>query len=171
VAKPALQEDDVKPIYRKRRTSSLGSEDAVVDDGNEEAQFAVPKEEVVQEEIGLSSKEGDDLDLEDEGDPLMVSEYVGEIFQYLLKLEVSSLSLEDAYLIVYILARNDAEPSLHGYPGGTRMGIAAVFLLTGLSRFINVSVSYQRPSSFASTLSIISFQLALSHLSDFSQSV
>lgn len=35
----------------------------------------------------------DDLDAEDAGDPLMVSEYVVEIFDYMLKLEVPQYTL------------------------------------------------------------------------------
>ena len=98
----APKENEAKPAHKKRRTSSIGPEDQVIDDGNDEAKFALPAEPLTVQkplpkdefDIGLSTLEGeakwDDLDLEDEGDPLMVSEYVGEIFQYLLKLEVST---------------------------------------------------------------------------------
>lgn len=96
-------EDDVeKPAQKKRRTSSVGPEE-----GHQEAKDVpvsrksrvLEQEEQVDEELieepeheGLGSLEGEqgweDLDKEDAGDPLMASEYVNEIFQYLIKLEV-----------------------------------------------------------------------------------
>lgn len=40
----------------------------------------------------LAERDWDDLDAEDAGDPLMVSEYVVEIFDYMRHLEVTSKS-------------------------------------------------------------------------------
>lgn len=88
--------EDAKPAHKKRRTSSIGPEgDAPLqDDGAEEARFALPSAEPEAvapkegESQGILKSSWDDLDKEDADDPQMVSEYVAEIFQYLLKLEV-----------------------------------------------------------------------------------
>ncbi len=74
-------------VAKKRRTSSVGPDD-LGDNvrqrgillGQDDA--AIAKETAIAEEVRW-----DDLDKEDEGDPLMVSEYVVEIFNYLLSLE------------------------------------------------------------------------------------
>jgi hypothetical protein len=72
------------PAHKKRRISS-DDDEAVVLKIYEEATVSDPVPAVVNPEDG----EPDDLDKEDLDDPLMVSEYVGEIFQYLRKVEVS----------------------------------------------------------------------------------
>ena len=92
--KPAdeVDEEDSKRVVKKRRTSS---------DLPEEAQIAahIPPEEF-EEPVAHSKRsttpeadpdgdQWDDLDAEDTDDPLMVSEYVGEIFAYLKEVEVS----------------------------------------------------------------------------------
>ncbi|KAG8937058.1 G2/mitotic-specific cyclin [Tulasnella sp. 419] len=97
-------EDVVKPAHKKRRTSSVPPEEKpieVVSETNDDIELApqVPQADEIkidtEEGEGLGSLEGeakwDDLDKEDEDDPSMVSEYVQEIFKYLLKLEQESM--------------------------------------------------------------------------------
>ena len=88
-----VDEEESKRVVKKRRTSS---------DLPEEARIAahIPPEEVEEELAALSKRsttpeadpcgdQWDDLDAEDTDDPLMVSEYVSEIFAYLKEVEVS----------------------------------------------------------------------------------
>lgn len=102
-----VEDEDEKPAHKKRRTSSVAAEEDLLERQDiDEALIDVVKTEeleVTQRVYddgcnvleGLGSAEGetgwDDLDKEDAGDPLMVSEYVTEIFEYLLKLEVRSM--------------------------------------------------------------------------------
>ena len=67
-------------MYKKRRTSSEAPEDA-----------AQEQPEVEEEEFAEADPNGDqwvDLDADDHDDPLMVSEYVADIFEYLKEVEV-----------------------------------------------------------------------------------
>lgn len=50
-------------------------------------------------------RDWDDLDAEDEGDPLMVAEYASEIFQYMMSLEVIAISLQFALLFIVFLEK------------------------------------------------------------------
>lgn len=81
-----VDEEEDEPVHKKRRISSEDAE-VVVLKIHEEAAVSDPAPAVVKPEDG----EPDDLDKDDMDDPLMVSEYVGEIFQYLRKVEVSIL--------------------------------------------------------------------------------
>jgi hypothetical protein len=81
---PTPEEDSDGPVHKKRRTSSIDAEDASravahVAEQSGDAQVTDP------EEIWT------DLDKDDDGDPLMVSEYVTDIFDYMVELEVSVL--------------------------------------------------------------------------------
>ena len=98
-----VDEEESLRVVKKRRTSS---------DLPEEAQIVahIPPKEV--EELVIHSKrsttpeadpEGDqweDLDAEDADDPLMVSEYVNEIFAYLKEVEVSESSTVPLLLLI-----------------------------------------------------------------------
>ena len=73
------EEEDIR-VYKKRRTSSEAPEDA-----------AQEQPEVEEEEFAEADPNGDqwvDLDADDHDDPLMVSEYVADIFEYLKEVEV-----------------------------------------------------------------------------------
>ena len=73
-------------VAKKRRTSSVGPDD--VDDVPLQRAILLEEDAVIAKETAAAEEvKWDDLDKEDEGDPLMVSEYVGEIFNYLLLLE------------------------------------------------------------------------------------
>lgn len=91
-------EDEAGPALKKRRTSSEAPEDAFDEEEEDEedrrmaevrAQIRVKVDAM--DELEEAQPDGDDwedLDAEDEEDPLMVSEYVVEIFEYLKKIEV-----------------------------------------------------------------------------------
>jgi G2/mitotic-specific cyclin 1/2 len=96
VDKPAKAE---KPVVetKKRATKSIA---APVIESNPPPVFSAPTKKEIQEASTtavvpvehvtkkLKAGEWDDLDAEDEFDPLMVSEYVTEIFEYMQELEV-----------------------------------------------------------------------------------
>lgn len=108
-AEPQADDDDeTDRVFKKRRTSSEAPEEdprAV-----EEARMLAEKEALaskVEEQLSAFEEEPEfepegedweDLDAEDAEDPLMVSEYVVEIFKYLKDIEVSSIfSLNASY--------------------------------------------------------------------------
>jgi G2/mitotic-specific cyclin 2 len=81
-SKPVIvedEDDEAHRAYKKRRTSSDAPEDdlAVEQEIEPEVQEADP-----------NGDQWDDLDADDADDPLMVSEYVNEIFNYLKEVEV-----------------------------------------------------------------------------------
>lgn len=79
---PEVESDG--PAHKRRRTSSIDAEEAsrAVAQATEQS---VNVEQADEEEIWT------DLDKDDDGDPLMVSEYVVDIFEYMVELEVSTL--------------------------------------------------------------------------------
>lgn len=91
--KAESREEDDNRVFKKRRTSS---------DTPDEAKFFEEEEHVAQVAASLDAgpasqpeadpngNEWDDLDAEDGDDPLMVSEYVNEIFDYMKNVEVSA---------------------------------------------------------------------------------
>jgi hypothetical protein len=93
------------------------------------------KVEVVEEVQKPITENWLDLDKEDVDDPLMVSEYVVEIFEYLKELEISTMANPD-----YMDSQNELEWKMRG----------------GYSRFTPASASFPRPSSSRSTSSIAS---------------
>lgn len=104
---------DVQPLHKKRRTSSIGPEDLKAEEFKEPVLMQVVEETEVKEEVEDDKRVvraeptvWDDLDKEDEGDPLMVSEYVNEIFQYLLKLEASTSNFLAGCLLTFFVQRD-----------------------------------------------------------------
>lgn len=80
---PEDEDEEDGPAYKKRRTSSD------VPDVDEAAVHMVPDEvEGLAKEVDPNGNEWDDLDVDDADDPLMVSEYVMDIFNYLKEVEV-----------------------------------------------------------------------------------
>ena len=83
------QEDDAEAtrVFKKRRTSS---EPPVSEAQLFEEQVAADLEALAdaEPEADPEGDEWDDLDAEDADDPLMVSEYIVEIFQYMKEIEV-----------------------------------------------------------------------------------
>lgn len=82
-------EDEYTRAYKKQRTSSEAPEDELAE--VEEA-VRVKEEAYVEREVDPETEDWDDLDAEDKDDPLMVSEYVVDIFNYLKEVEVSHYS-------------------------------------------------------------------------------
>ena len=121
-AKPQeVVEEEDEPVHKKRRISSEDNE-VVALKFQEEAAVSDPAPTVLKPEDG----EPDDLDKDDMDDPLMVSEYVGEIFQYLRKVEVSiPLFLPEFVTETDSITESDlSEPGLHEVPKGATMAHA-----------------------------------------------
>jgi G2/mitotic-specific cyclin 1/2 len=126
-ARREVERDDEEEerVFKKRRTSSDAPEpEPHVEEEDPEAALAARLEaemEAFANEVEFDPEHGgwDDLDAEDDGDPLMVSEYVVEIFNYMRQLEVSfftpSISTD---LLTFTKAPNDAQSQLHGEPEG-----------------------------------------------------
>lgn len=77
-------DDEASRAFKKRRTSSDAPEDDLV--AEQEVERVVHVDGV--HEADPDGDDWDDLDAEDADDPLMVSEYVVEIFDYLKRVEV-----------------------------------------------------------------------------------
>lgn len=112
IPKPDVDEAESNRVFKKRRTSSDAPEEAV----QAEEEHAVKPEE---QEADPQGDEWDDLDAEDADDPLMVSEYVVEIFNYLKEVEVRRYfqcypSYPCCNSLHLCTASNDAEPLLYG---------------------------------------------------------
>ena len=90
-----VDEEETQRVVKKRRTSSDLPEEAgiVAHIPSEEIDDPVldPKRSTTPE-VEPDGDQWDDLDAEDADDPLMVSEYVHEIFAYLKEVEVSEVS-------------------------------------------------------------------------------
>jgi len=116
-----VAEEEDEPVHKKRRISSEDDE-VVALKFHEEAAVSDPAPAVAKPEDG----EPDDLDKEDMDDPLMVSEYVGEIFQYLQKVEVSILSfLPESVTEKIAITENDpSESGIHEVPEGAAVAHA-----------------------------------------------
>lgn len=99
VLAPSRVEDDLEddqPVHKKRRTSSVGPEDAVYPketshltaEEAHNARLAAEMEAFANEvEADPENSPWDDLDADDD-DPLMVNEYAQDIFKYLKQVEV-----------------------------------------------------------------------------------
>ncbi|KAG1741428.1 cyclin-like protein [Suillus paluster] len=85
--------DDVQEdrVFKKRRTSSDAPETDVDEQAQHEAEVAAVLDVNVTPEADPDGDEWDDLDAEDADDPLMVSEYVVEIFKYMKQTELITL--------------------------------------------------------------------------------
>ncbi|CAL1708915.1 unnamed protein product [Somion occarium] len=85
--KPELDEAEATRVFKKRRTSSVEPPD-------EDARAEEEVERAVRLDVEEADPDGDqwqDLDAEDADDPLMVSEYVVEIFEYLKGIEQTTM--------------------------------------------------------------------------------
>lgn len=105
--KQEIEKDTREPARKKRKTSSPALAEPVEEtvDELDEGHYDVDGKEILLSSggkpIGLKSPkrarakdEGwEDLDAEDEGDPSMVSEYVVDAFNYMMRIEVGSLAI------------------------------------------------------------------------------
>lgn len=78
-------------VFKKRRTSSDAPETDIDEQAQHEAEVAAVLDVDVAPEADPDGDEWDDLDAEDSDDPLMVSEYVVEIFKYMKLTELTTL--------------------------------------------------------------------------------
>ncbi|KIK44194.1 hypothetical protein CY34DRAFT_80349 [Suillus luteus UH-Slu-Lm8-n1] len=78
-------------VFKKRRTSSDAPETDIDEQARHEAEVAAVLDVDVAPEADPDGDEWDDLDAEDSDDPLMVSEYVVEIFKYMKLTELITL--------------------------------------------------------------------------------
>lgn len=85
--KMAVEEDRV---FKKRRTSSEAPEEVKSFDEQHEVAQALELGVDSEPEADPNGHDWDDLDAEDVDDPLMVSEYVSEIFLYMKQTEVNT---------------------------------------------------------------------------------
>lgn len=92
VLKGEAQEDVREDrVFKKRRTSSEAPETDIDEQAQHEAEVAAVLDVNAIPEADPDGDEWDDLDAEDADDPLMVSEYVVEIFQYMKQTELITL--------------------------------------------------------------------------------
>ncbi|KAG1720253.1 cyclin-like protein [Suillus lakei] len=78
-------------VFKKRRTSSDAPETDIDEQAQHEAEVAAVLDADVAPEADPDGDEWDDLDAEDADDPVMVSEYVVEIFKYMKQTELITL--------------------------------------------------------------------------------
>lgn len=85
-----VDEEESNRVVKKRRTSSdLPEEAGIVAHVEEIVDLGADPKRSTTPEADPDGVQWDDLDAEDADDPLMVSEYVNEIFVYLKEVEVS----------------------------------------------------------------------------------
>lgn len=85
-----LQPPSEEPVAKKRRTSSEAPDEARLEAIAEEPEAPLDKAVVIEQpNLEDHVQDWDDLDRDDDDDPLMVSEYVTDIFNYLKQLEVN----------------------------------------------------------------------------------
>ena len=104
-----VDEEESKRAVKKRRTSSDLPEEALIVahiPPEVEDPVAHPKRSTTPE-ADPDDDQWDDLDAEDADDPLMVSEYVTEIFAYLKEVEVSESSTAPLLSLISGIPEND----------------------------------------------------------------
>ena len=117
-----------EPVTKKRRTSSEVGDEAHLEVVEEEEDVH-PAEDVQCQVADLADAEDvgwDDLDRDDDEDPLMVSEYAAEIYEYLMSCEVrfSIFFSVSRYLLIGCVENNDAQPQLRRYAERNYLGNA-----------------------------------------------
>ncbi|OLL26700.1 G2/mitotic-specific cyclin cdc13 [Neolecta irregularis DAH-3] len=94
------------------------------------------KHEPTRKKIKVSdTKDWDDLDAEDASDPLMVSEYVVEIFDYMNELEISTLPNPD-----YMATQKDLQWSMRGILVDWLIEVHAKFRLLPETLFLAINI-------------------------------
>lgn len=131
VAEQKLEDDtETTRVFKRRRTSSDVPEEVQVrseEDRLHEESEAAAARIAAELEAGAETEieadpDGDDwedLDAEDASDPLMVSEYVVDIFNYMKAVEVCLLIVSMLPLLKICVANDYAQPTLHGSPKRT----------------------------------------------------
>ncbi|KAF2447630.1 A/B/D/E cyclin [Karstenula rhodostoma CBS 690.94] len=103
-------------------------EDSKAAPKTKEVPVAIPEPVIEEEEIP-------DLDKEDVDDPLMVSEYVGEIFEYLKELEISTMANPD-----YMDNQNELEWKMRGILVDWLLEVHTRFRLLPETLFLAVNI-------------------------------
>ncbi|KAI9568653.1 cyclin-like protein [Boletus coccyginus] len=132
------QEDDNR-VFKKRRTSSDEPDDAKLFEEQEdhEAQVAASLDAGIDSELEAdpNGDEWDDLDAEDGDDPLMVSEYVTEIFDYMKNVELATLPNPD-----YMSSQKELAWSMRGILLDWLVQVHARFRLLPETFFLCVNI-------------------------------
>jgi hypothetical protein len=95
--KTVTREEEDNRVFKKRRTSSdVPDEARLFEQEDHETRLAAPSDAAIdsEPEADPNGDEWDDLDAEDGDDPLMVSEYVIEILDYMKSVEVSAIRVD-----------------------------------------------------------------------------
>jgi G2/mitotic-specific cyclin 1/2 len=132
----------IKPVKEEDLEEDLKEED------EEEAENVVPEENVTEDTkpVNGTKKEveapitevfydGPDLDKEDVDDPLMVSEYVVEIFEYLKELEISTMANPD-----YMESQTELEWKMRGILVDWLLEVHTRFRLLPETLFLAVNI-------------------------------
>lgn len=101
-----------QPALKKRRTSSVPPEEDPIQAEEEGTLARITAEMEAFADLPEADPESspwDDLDAVDINDPLMVSEYVQDIFQYLKNIEVRYLVYHELFLNIIFPAHDNAE--------------------------------------------------------------
>ena len=120
VSRPKTEEDEEEAnrVFKKRRTSSDMPDIDVMHEEDVADEVEIKEED----EADPDGADWVDLDAEDGDDPLMVSEYVVEIFHYLKEVEVRHHLIDICVRVLNdCVANHHAEPPLYGQPEGPCM--------------------------------------------------
>ncbi|KAF8546851.1 hypothetical protein OG21DRAFT_1479616 [Imleria badia] len=137
--KPDTREADDKHVLKKRRTSSNVPDEAWLFEEQEDhaAQAAASLDAGIdsEPEADPNADEWDDLDAEDGDDPLMVSEYVNEILDYMKNVELATLPNPD-----YMSSQKELAWSMRGILLNWLVQVHARFRLLPETLFLCVNI-------------------------------
>lgn len=133
-AKMAVEDDRV---FKKRRTSSDVPDDVKSFDEEDQHEVAQALELGVESEpeADPNGDDWDDLDADDADDPLMVNEYVVEIFQYMKQIELTTLPNPD-----YMSCQKELAWSMRGILIDWLVQVHARFRLLPETLFLCVNI-------------------------------
>ncbi|KAG8216530.1 cyclin-like protein [Butyriboletus roseoflavus] len=137
--KTDTREEDDNRVFKKRRTSSDAPDEAKLfeEQDEHEAQVAASLDAGInsEPEADPNGDEWDDLDAEDGDDPLMVSEYVTEIFDYMKHVELTALPNPD-----YMSSQKELAWSMRGILLDWLVQVHARFRLLPETFFLCVNI-------------------------------
>jgi G2/mitotic-specific cyclin 1/2 len=133
----AEAQDEVQDdrVFKKRRTSSDAPETDIDEQAQHEAEVAAVLDVDVAPEADPDGDEWDDLDAEDSDDPLMVSEYVVEIFKYMKLNELTTLPNPE-----YMASQKELAWSMRGILFDWLVQVHARFRLLPETLFLCVNI-------------------------------
>ncbi|KAF8555822.1 A/B/D/E cyclin [Imleria badia] len=133
--KTEAREEDDNRILKKRRTSSDVPDEARLFEEQEDHDAKVAAAIDSEPEADPNGDEWDDLDAEDGDDPLMVSEYVTEIFEYMKKVELCTIPNPD-----YMSSQKELAWSMRGILLDWLVQVHARFRLLPETFFLCVNI-------------------------------